>query len=100
MSHYPVPPLFRTSDPETSKVAARKAAASGILASQEVTILRIVKANEGSTAKQIAVLSGGEMDQVQVSRRLAGMIAKRMVRYGAASAHDGCSMVFSTEAAP
>lgn len=86
------PPLFRSTDPGTSRRAAQRAAAAGIIRGHEFMILRILKLNGAMTAKQIAAASVGNLDQVAVSRRVAGMIAKRLVRYGAAQP-DGCLLI-------
>lgn len=86
------PPLFRTTDPPTSAKAARLAAASGIIKGHEALILSILSRIGPATAKQIAAASDGEFDSVQVSRRIAAMIAKRLVHYEG-EGQDGCGIL-------
>ena len=86
-------PLFRTTDPRTSKSAAARAVGSGQVASHEALILQLVREGQGRTAKMLAAASGGVLDQVAVSRRIKAMISKNLLWYGVA-AKDGCQRIY------
>ena len=72
--------LARSTDPDTSKVAAKKA---GDLASRhESLILDCLNTHRRCTAEQIAKyinLSGYPMDNVKVSRRMAKLVLRGLV---------------------
>lgn len=76
----PPPRLARHSDPETSRIAARRLVESGALTRQQAEVLDAVRTCPGSTAVEIAQRAG--IDRYTVSRRLPELQRKGQVRRG------------------
>lgn len=69
-------PLFRRTDPETSKAAGRAARESGLVGRHEQLILEALAAGPG-TKDEIAARCG--LTEQQVARRMAGMKRRGLV---------------------
>jgi len=86
-------PMARTSDPVTSHESAREIRSSGTLAEHEQAALAIVRLYPGRT--------GAELDQLahatrrQISKRLAGLRAKGLVRRGEREEIRSCDVTGS-----
>lgn len=66
----------RKSDPETSAEAVRKHFASGRAQTNEMIVLRLLAANDGSTYRELHAAQGDKpaiADHVEVTRRLNGL---------------------------
>jgi len=72
-------PISRTTDPESSKRAAREVVKSGVVASQQKVFLDLVQANPGLTSKCLGVLSGLPDGRFAAGRRLADLRRKKLV---------------------
>lgn len=73
----------RASDPETSAEAARRHFASGRAQTNEMIVLRMLAANEGSTYRELHAAQGHRpaiTDHVEVTRRLNGLEKLGVVR--------------------
>jgi len=75
---------YRTTDPETSKLAAIGVEEMGIAATHRAMCLRAVESNPGRTAAEIAVLC--TLERHVPSRRLPELRALGLIRNGDARA--------------
>lgn len=84
MSAYPnlaSVPISHTEDPQPSRIAAVEHTASGARAHQALRVRRLVYANPGRTAAELASLSEG-LDRVQVARRLTDLAHLNQIERG------------------
>lgn len=72
--------LSRSTDPVTSREAAENYVASGGVGSDEEAIMRVVRMFPGCTAGEIAHHLGDGWDNVRVTRRSGGLVAKGLVK--------------------
>jgi CRP-like cAMP-binding protein len=73
-------PMSRRNDPMTSRIAARRLVESGALNEQQQAVFEAVTRWHGSTAVELAKVSG--LDRYAVSRRLPELQRKGQVRRG------------------
>lgn len=77
----PVPPLWRTTDPETSKEAGRHMVSSGRLKKAQGDALRWVREHPGRTATELAH-AVGVFDPRVLNRRLPELERLGLVKRG------------------
>jgi hypothetical protein len=73
-------PLARRSDPASSHLAAAEVELSGTVNRHEAIILAGVKQQPGSTADELALVTG--LDRVAIGKRLREMVRKGMLSEG------------------
>ncbi len=74
-------PIARGSDPSTSHEAAEDITSSGVRASQQRTVLALVRAYPGRTSAEMAARSR-DIDRWTAARRLPELRAEQLVRNG------------------
>lgn len=82
MSHHrPTPPLFRRTDPATSREAGEHMLKSGKLAEAQQRVLEMVRRSPGLTSLMLAEVAG-EWDPRVINRRLPELERLGLVRRG------------------
>ena len=82
MSHHtPTPPLFRRTDPATSREAAAHMVETGKLGEAQQRVLALVRRSPGLTALMLAEVAG-EWDPRVINRRLPELERLGLIRRG------------------
>lgn len=83
-------PMARRADPVTSHEAAGRMIDSGRLAEHERVALALVRLHPGRTGSELDKLASA--DKRQISKRLAGLAKKQLVRRGAGEEIRTCEV--------
>ena len=83
----------RTTDPETSKLAAQQMINSGAMDTQRAMVYDILVGNQGLTSRELAALSNGDKHQQRqvFSRRLPDLKNLGLVKQGLARLCSECN---------
>ena len=76
------PIASKNTDPDTSRIAEERITVTGIRGKQSRQVYDLVVKHPGSTSRELAAFSSGELDRWQVARRLPDLQTSGMVRKG------------------
>ena len=84
--------LSRTTDPETSREAARQMIESGALNAQSQFVYSVLADNQGLTSRELADIGGGDVHQqrARFSRRLPDLVKRGVATQGEARICKAC----------
>jgi len=92
--------LYRSSNPKSSKIAAKKAVKSGLVKSHEERILYWLKKNNGLTTKEIqhlSYLTPNFIHHTQAGKRTGALKDKGLIRVDETVLRNGCHPLYLVE---